>query len=210
MRRSSGFTLIEVMIALVVLALGIVGSLIAVLAAGKELKEGQTRQVRSLLGDASARRFMLASKLPGSALQVAADASLLTTVCPTPCTGLPIGAAPWTLDNTTFATGDLATGQYFRVFKNGEIEQITATTTPAVAAGTPCDAVPRTIYCREFMITRSPAPIVTAKSTWTAAWPPAALAAVPVDANIYTVWIRLVKGGDTPADAIYFTDSFIQ
>ncbi len=209
MRRSSGFTLIEVMIALVVLALGIVGSLIAVLAAGKELKEGQTRQVRSLLGDASARRFMLASKIPNSTF-LTPPPPALTAACPTPCSNLAISAAPWALDTTPIVAGDLSTGAYFRVFKNGEIERIDGSTNPAVVAGTPCSAVPRTIYCRELMVTRSPAPIVTARSVWTAAWPPPASPAVPATSSIYTVWIRIAKGGDTPAEAIYFTDSFVQ
>ncbi len=208
--RVTGFTLIEVMVALVILAVAVVGSMGALIAAGKELKDGQTRQVRGLLGDSSARRWMLASKLPTSPLAVAAALAPLATACPTPCSGLPIGAAPWAVDATPVVAGDLSTGAYFQIFRNGEIQQITASTTPiSVANGTACSAVPTSVYCRETLITRSPAPIVTASSTWNLAWPPAATN-LPAGTSIYTIWIRVMKGGDTAANAIYFTDSFVQ
>ena len=212
-RQGRGFTLIEVMVSLVVLALAIVGSLSAVIATGRELKDGQTRQVRGLLGDASARRFMLAAKGLGSAFQGAAQP---VTLCGGPCNQVPIGMMPWAVDNTTVIPGDLSTGAYFRVFGNGEVTQITPVSVPtAIPATTPCSgAIPPGVYCRETLITKGGPVVVSATGTFTT-WPPSAgggfaLPATVPAMDVFTVWIRLSKKGDQPTDAIYFVDSFIQ
>jgi prepilin-type N-terminal cleavage/methylation domain-containing protein len=212
-KHSAGFTLIEVMISLVVLALAIVGSLSAVIAAGKELRDGQTRQIRGLLGDASAKRWMLASTLPTSTLVTRAALNPIGTACGTACSVHAIGAAPWVVDPTVVIPGDLSTGAYFKVFGNGEVTQITATTTPAVPLNTPCGdpLIPKNVYCREVAFTVGGPPIVSATGSFPT-WPPALPGSwtTPVGSNLYTVWIRLSKKGDTINDAIYFIDSFVQ
>ena len=215
-RHLRGFTLIEVMISLVVLALAIVGSISAVIAAGKELRDGQTRQVRAMLGDSSARRWMLAGKLPGSFMVTTGLANPIAS-CGGACSALAFGTGPWKVDPSVVNNLDLSTGAYFKVFGNGEIQHITASTTPAVPNGTACGAaaIPANVYCREIAITSSPAGsvvIVNATGSFTT-WPPTSTPAgwvVPVGSTAYTVWIRISKKGDALGDAIYFVDSFVQ
>jgi type II secretory pathway pseudopilin PulG len=219
------------MIALTVLAVASLGALGGLIAASQQLKDGETRQVRARLLDASAQRFVLINKYPTSATNWQTGAKDLVTTCTQPCNLMPIGSAgPWVPDPTTPAAvgtingpisgsnlaTDLSVGAYFKVNVDGTLMALTSSTNPSVAAGTTCDAVPVDTYCREILVTTSMSPIVGG-GPWTA-WPPVQI--VPVQngtstvltygSTVYTVWIRVSKKGDTPAQALYYTDTFVK
>jgi prepilin-type N-terminal cleavage/methylation domain-containing protein len=214
-RAAPGFSLIEVAMAMVVLGMVAAGALSAFVAASQQLRSGQTRQSRSLLVDATAQRWVLGSKAAGSTLW--SGASALSTSCSTsPCNMLAIGAAPWAPDptQTTKVAGDLSTGAYFTLNANGSLVQLdnSAGSSPKVPDGTACNAVPDNVYCREVLVTTSNAPLVSAGATpssWSTflSTTPSIL---PAGSTVYTVWVRVSKKGDTPAQAVNFTESFVQ
>lgn len=177
-QRRGGFSLIEVMISLAVMLAGSLGAILGLMAANRELREGQLRQYKMVLADASVQRARLRDKV---ALQNAAVA-----VSPLPSTVTAISAAPWAVDPTPVVAGDLSTGAYFEVFPNGQIRHLTASTTPAVAANTPCNAVPEGVYCRELVLARG-APV-------------AAPGPITAGGQATTVWVRVSRRGE-PADS---------
>ena len=210
-----GFTLIEVAMAMVVLGMVAAGALSAFAAAHQQIRSGQTRQSRSLLVDASAQRWVLGSKAAGSTLWSGATA-LSTSCSAAPCNALPIGASPWAPDPTQSlvvpSTVDLSIGAYFKLNANGELVQLNSSTLPAVPNGTTCDAVPDNVYCREVMVTTSNAPLVSAGAT-PSSWSTflsSTPSILPAGSTVYTVWVRVSKKGDTPAQAVNFTESFVQ
>jgi prepilin-type N-terminal cleavage/methylation domain-containing protein len=220
--KERGFTLVETMIAVSILGIGLIGSLIALVAASQQLKDGQTRQYRSELVDAALQRFEVANKYVNatgifSAASPFATATALTTACPgaISCNQLPIGGWGAGYDPTQLLAPpppplvDLSIGAYFIVREDGEMQQLTATTVPAMVAPLPCGSagIPVGVYCREVLVTSAAngGAIVTAGAPWTGAWPPPVT--VP-NASIYTVWVRVSKQGDTLNQAVYATTSF--
>jgi prepilin-type N-terminal cleavage/methylation domain-containing protein len=209
-RPASGFTLIETLIALTVLAIASVGALAAIGASQRQIKDGQTRQYREVLLDATAQRWEVASKLGASAIFNGNGQNLtpkaIGTACPggTPCNQMAIGT--WDVDpttpifdpNTNFA--DLSTGAYYMVNSNGTLVQLTAITSPAVPAGTLCGSgvLPANSYCREVLVTAAcsppfpcagatPTPIVTATpgAPWTV-WPPPPMSGTATPLPMFT------------------------
>jgi type II secretory pathway pseudopilin PulG len=221
-RASSGFTLVETMVAGAILGVALIGSLAALMAAGQQLKDGQVRQYRSELVDAALQRFEVANKYVGSngifsAASPFATATLLTAACPgaTPCNQLPIGSLGVGYDPTQLLAPpppplvDLSIGAYFIVREDGEMQQLTATTVPAIVGTPTCGSVtiPVGVYCREVLVTSSTTAgaIVTSGAPWTAAWPPPQTIQ---SQSMYTVWVRVSKQGDNLNQAVYATTSF--
>lgn len=184
--RASGFTLLEVMIALVILALALTGSIAGLVHASTELREGELLQSKKALLDASMQRLLLADK--ASAVVARAVARPATTP-----TSLGLGAAPWAVDASAPVAGDLGTGAYFQVLPTGEVSHM-----PGVPAGTACGAaeLPAGTYCREVLVTEGA---------------PHALSAgqLPAGARAYTVWLRLSRKGEPASRAVALTEVVI-
>ncbi|WP_375756783.1 type II secretion system protein [Corallococcus exercitus] len=190
-RRGSG--LLEVLISMSVLALAAVGAVMGMVAATRDVKDGQVLQGRRMLLEARTQRLWLASKL-----ELANQAVARPSTYPPE---LALGATPWQLDPSTPQAGDVGTGAYFRVLPTGQVA-------PAldVPNGTPCsvstpDAVlPRDVYCREILVTKGlPKDL-----------PPAAQAMVPAGALPFTFWTRAYRKGDSLERAIVHSEVFVQ
>lgn len=183
-----GFTLMEVLIALVVMLLGASGALLALLTASHDLREGQLRLYKTVLVDASLERARLQDK----AGLVASAVSAATL----PSDATAISASPWGLDPTTRVDGDLSTGAYFSVLPNGTIAQLSASSTPAVPASTACSAVPVGVYCREVVTTRG-APV-------------ASPGAIATGASVATIWVRVSRRGEPSSLAAVGREVIVQ
>lgn len=96
-----GFTLLEVMIALVILLLASLGVAAGLLAASRDLRAGQLTQYRALLADARVQRVRLADK-----------AALIASAS---------GTLAWVPDPLPAVAGDLGTGECYYIQPNGEI-----------------------------------------------------------------------------------------
>src|SRR5258708_18545865 len=120
---TAGFTLLETMIALAILAIALMGTLGGFITVDTQLKDAQLRQGKMVLLDAKVQRVLLTNKAE--------------------LTGIP---AAWTPDPTQSIVNanntptprpvpdpdiDLSVGAYFSVLPNGEITQIN------LPAGTP-------------------------------------------------------------------------
>src|SRR5262249_4633930 len=156
-------TLLEVMIALAILATAGLGTLAGLTAAGRDLREGELNQGKMLLLDAKMERLLLQSKVTLAATPGG------TAGYPAPTRASPLyppnkafGAAPWQLDippTVPYQPDDLSNGAYFTVSPNGQIvklppfaQAINGVNYPA-APVTPCGTVLSlpgisTLYCR--------------------------------------------------------------
>ncbi|RKH59502.1 type IV pilus modification PilV family protein [Corallococcus aberystwythensis] len=190
-RRGSG--LLEVLIAMCVLALAAVGAVMGMVAATRDVKDGQVLQGRRMLLEARVQRLWLASKLELANQAVARPALFPPDVA--------LATAPWQLDPSEPLAADIGTGAYFRVRPTGQVE-------PAldVPAGTPCTpaipdtVLPRDVYCREILVTQGlPKDL-----------PPAAQALVPAGALPFTFWTRAYRKGDSLERAIVHSEVFVQ
>jgi hypothetical protein len=190
-RRGSG--ILEVLVSMGILALAAVGAVLGMVAATRDVKDGQVLQGRRMLLEARVQRLWLASKMDLASQAVTAPALYPAQ--------LALGAAPWQLDPSAPVTGDLGTGAYFRVRPTGQVE-------PAldVPAGTPCDpgisdsVLPRDVYCREVLVTKGlPRDL-----------PPASQAMVPAGALPFTFWTRAYRKGDSLERAVVHSEVFVQ
>jgi prepilin-type N-terminal cleavage/methylation domain-containing protein len=174
-----GFTLIETIVALAVMAVAALGALAAVNFSVTELSKGQLRLYTAAIADAALQRMMAVAKT-----------GLPTDAFPTPePKRIGIGARPWSPDTST-AVGDLSAGAYFRVVTG----QNAATISPAtdVPANTTCDAVPKGVICREILVTRG---MPFGDCTGNACG-----GIIPAGANPITFWVRVSRKGDNPND----------
>lgn len=187
-QQPRGFTLIEVIVALTITLMVSASVLLALLAASRELREGQLRQYKSVLVDASTQRVRLSDKATLISNAVAAGTL--------PSTVSAISTAPWTLDPTAVVAGDLSTGAYFSVLANGQISQLGPATVPPVPANTACSAVPDGVYCRE---------VVAMKGA-----PVAAPGAILAGAPVATVWIRVSRKGEPASMAVSTQEVVLQ
>jgi len=170
-RREVGLSLIEVLISMALLAVAISGALAGLVAAGHELADAHLRQNKTMLLDVKLHRMRLWDK-----------SLLAAQALPRPTTRpdqLPLGSPPWSVDTSQALGNDWSTGAYFKLSGAGQIERATS-----VPAGTPCNLVPRGIYCREVTILRG-LPV-----------DPAVPGLIPQNAQAYTYWVRLSRGGD--------------
>lgn len=171
---AAGFTLIEVMIALAVLAIGIVGGLAGIISAAEAIRDGQRRQHKMALLDARGQQFLLMDKT-----------NIDTSAVNPPSTAanrLALGAAPWALDVAN--PGDVSSSPWFKIAGDG-----TVTAVPLTGSPTACGTQPSGVYCRESFLMRG------APATLNAA-------TIPAGATAYTLWTRISRTGDTVDTAI--------
>ena len=122
-----GFTLLETVVALAVLAVALVGALAAINHSNLELQQGQLRLYKGVLADDAIQSFRLAPKWSIQAIALPS----------TPPDQLAIGAEPWRPDPG---------GAYFTV--------LTDEAKAASVSGSPtCDKVDKGIVCREVLWT---------------------------------------------------------
>lgn len=185
-QKQRGFTLLEAIVALGILAIAILGSFAGVVYASRDLREGQLRQYKMILVDATAQRSLLGDKSSWSLLAVAPG---------TPPNALPIGAAPWTVDPSPISggdgvdagIGDVGTGAYFTILPNGTMTRVTP------KSPVPCDdpSLPDGTFCRELMLTTGL---------------PSVDGGIPIPGSQQvTQWIRVSRKGDPPAMAVLNT-----
>ncbi|WP_338869839.1 type II secretion system protein [Myxococcus stipitatus] len=184
-----GATLIEVLIAMTVLALASVGAVGGMVFASRDVHDGQLLQVKRLLLEASTQRLWLASKGPLLNEAVDRPSTFPTDLAP--------GAAPWKVDPSPAVAGDPSSGAYFKLSASGLVEPLTG-----IAAGTACNhaSLPEGTYCREMLVTKG-----LPKDP-----PTAASALLPPGSRPVTVWTRVVRKGDTAERAQAHNEVFVQ
>jgi type II secretory pathway pseudopilin PulG len=197
MRRSvrskiGGFTMIEAMVAMTVLAVGLLGNFMALVQASKLSREGQLRQYKTMLVDTKMQRLLLADKirLPTmvGGLQTISDTLYPPSVA--------IGGAPWVIDPSTPDSavpgpGDLGKGAVFSLSPNGDVHPLTGTFTSCADP-----AIPAGAYCREVLL-HNRLPLATAGNATVQANLDAA------GAQSSTLWIRISRKGDSFGFAVF-------
>ncbi|MCP3163006.1 type IV pilus modification PilV family protein [Myxococcus qinghaiensis] len=184
-----GSSLIEVLIAMVVLALAATGAVGGMVFASRDVHDGQLLQVKRLLLEASTQRLWLAAKGPLLAQAVPRPTQPPTTLAP--------GAAPWRSDPTVPVPGDPSSGAYFKLSATGQVEPLAG-----IPTGTACNdaALPEGTYCREVLVTTGLPLEVPASAT----------ALLPAGSRPVTVWTRVVRKGDTADRAQFHNEVFVQ
>ncbi|MBL8912312.1 MAG: prepilin-type N-terminal cleavage/methylation domain-containing protein [Archangium sp.] len=140
-KSTRGMTILEVMMAMVVLAIALTASLAAMQQGNVELRLGQTRQQKLMLAQAVLERERLIDKdvffTPATAYPAQPTSDL---------SALAVSVAPWVVDPVAASAdpNDLSTGAYFNITADGLITRATG-----IAANTPCNAVPVGTICRE-------------------------------------------------------------
>lgn len=185
-----GFTLIEAMIAMTVLAIGLLGTFMGLVHAATVAREGQLRQFKSTLIDAKFQRLALADKS-----QLANMVGGVQTIAVTDLPPSGIGAAPWVIDPSVpdpspNMPGDLGTGAVFRVLPDGEISPLTGPFTSCVDAAIPVGA-----YCRELLL-HSKLPLSTSNNLQVQGRLDTA------GAQSFTLWIRISRKGESQGLAV--------
>jgi prepilin-type N-terminal cleavage/methylation domain-containing protein len=168
-----GFSIIETMVAMVVLAISLLGTLGALNRGATESRLGQTRQMKMMLADAALQRIKLQDKntfFAGLPAQPTVNLSSLA-----------VGASPWVQDPTSNGDPlDFSVGAYFNIQPDGTLVKLN------IAGNPPCtDAlvVVGTI-CRE-VYTHLGAPYNATNATLGAA--------LPTGARIATAWVRVSR-----------------
>src|SRR5258708_36994464 len=131
MRRSvcakvGGFTMIEAMVAMTILAVGLLGNFMALVQASSLSREGQLRQYKTMLVDTKMQRLLLPdkSRLP---TMVGGLQPISNTLYPP---SVAIGGAPWVIDpsspdSAVPGPGDLGRGPIFTLSPSGDRQPIT-------------------------------------------------------------------------------------
>jgi prepilin-type N-terminal cleavage/methylation domain-containing protein len=192
-----GFTLIEAMIAMTILATALLGTFIGLVEAARVAREGQLRQYKTELIDAKIQRLLLADKtlLPG---MVGGLQTVSNTLVPS---SVAVGAAPWVIDpsapdSTAIPSngpmpGDLGVGAVFRVLPDGEIRPLAGTFTSCADSTIPAGA-----YCREVLLQNKLVLPGSARNTQMQAQIDA------VNARTTTLWIRISRKGEAANFAV--------
>jgi len=186
-----GFTLIEAMIAMTVLAIGLLGTFMGLVHAATVAREGQLRQFKTALIDAKIQRLMLADKsqLPNmvGGVQTVPDGVLPPS--------LGIAVAPWVIDPSpgdfsVSLPGDLGVGAVFRVLPDGEIR-------PVAGAFASCtdSTIPDGAYCRELLLQGSlPLPTTVNAQVQNSI--------NATGARSFTLWVRTFRKGESLSLAV--------
>jgi prepilin-type N-terminal cleavage/methylation domain-containing protein len=181
-----GVSILEVMMAMVVLAIALVGSLAALQRGLTESRLGQNRQQKVMLADAALQRQRLMDKTTFFTSTIEPDSSLrfvgsVFNARPgTDITAQPVGTGVWIVDPTTSGDpNDLSQGAYFNVLPDGTITRATG-----IAPGTKCNVVPIGTVCRE-MYTHQGLPF--------GATDVMAAGRLPAGTNVATTWVRITR-----------------
>lgn len=176
-----GMSILEVMMAMVVLAIALTASLAAMQQGNVELRLGQTRQQKLMLAQAVLERERLIDKdvffTPATPIPAQPTSDI---------TALAISAAPWVVDPVAASAdpNDLSTGAYFNITADGMITRATG-----IAANTPCNAVPIGTICREtYTHLGLPYTSVGANAAWNG--PSGTLTA---GSRVATTWVRVTR-----------------
>jgi len=195
--RPRGFTLIEAVIAMAILAFALLGTLSGLIEAARIAREGQFRQYKTALVEAKMQRLLLADKgvLPSlvGGLQTVTPLLRVQT--------LAIAGGPWLIDpslpdpssipiNGTLP-GDLGTGSVFRVLPNGEIRPIPGTFLSCADPAIPVGAYCREVLLHDRLMLPSSGPNTLVQSNLDA-----------VNARSATLWIRVSRIGEPPSLAV--------
>ena len=182
--KARGFTLVETIVALGILAIAMIGAFAGVVYSSHDLREGQLRQHKMALADATAQRSMLSDK---------GGWGLLAVAPATPPPQMFIGALPWTVDPSPFVggpdggIGDISAGAYFNIYPDGTIKPLDIN--PRVACND--SSLPEGSYCREVLLTQG--------------LPNLDGGTPPVGSQQVTQWIRVSRKGDLPGMAVVQT-----
>lgn len=210
-RRAGGFTLIEAMIAMVVLLVALVGALAGLISASQEFRAGQIRQGEMQLVEAKSQRMMLMDHTTGPA---GWPSSLQWTSAPQtstwagtagPETMMP-GTGAWVVDpdppvcpgcsaaGGTDGVLDLSVGAYFKIIPDGTIVP-DLTVTP----GVPCNSssIPPTTFCREMVVGNGFEPSFGNYATQ--------FNGLPTTHTVYTIWVRVTRNGAQVAGGDLFS-----
>ncbi len=196
-RRPGGFTLIEAIIAMGILAIALLGTLSGLIEATRIAREGQFRQYKTALVEAKLQRLLLADKstLPNMVGGLQTIPPLLRPH------DLAIGTAPWLIDpsppdpSSIPATGpmpgDLGTGSVFRVLPNGEIRPIAGIFLSCADPAIPVGAFCREVLLHDRLALSTSAPNTQVQSNLDA-----------VNARSSTLWIRVSRRGEASTLAV--------
>lgn len=195
MSKSLGFTLIEVTVALVVLAIAALGALSAIMASSKTLKEGQLRQFAVALAEAHGQKWTLADKglvaskavsWPGTSPDQL-PLSDTTTWKLDPTTPLQVTSSPPTYQDA------VGVGAFFKVDTLGSIAPVWPV--PSYSTSDTCQtvSVPVGTFCRQ---------VAVVKGLPSGAAPPSGTA--------YTVWTRVWRVGQSAGSAVTHREVIVQ
>ncbi|MFT3711744.1 MAG: prepilin-type N-terminal cleavage/methylation domain-containing protein [Archangium sp.] len=180
-----GVSILEVMMAMVVLAIALVGSLAALQRGLTESRLGQNRQQKVMLADATLQRQRLMDKTTFFNSTIEPDSSTrfagpgFNARPGLDITTQAVGTGVWVVDPTTSADpNDLSQGAYFNVLPDGTI------TRAAVTPGTKCNLVPINTVCRE-MYTHQGLPF--------GATDVMGAGRLPAGTNVATTWVRITR-----------------
>ena len=234
MTRSRGFTLIEVLIAMAILAIGMLGVFAAYNATAQTLRDGQLSQYRMVLLDASLERLALQNKT--ALFQTPLFAAAAALPVPTP-DQIAVGAAPWVIDPSLPDQSDscgsangsgcvntyIGTGALFEVLSNGDIipcfapgvpsQCLSGTYAPAALPASCADAtIPGGIYCREVAVTTAMENSKTyVQDSAGTQYPQTGNFVVPpVGSKSYTLWVRIHRVGTSSNLDSLVSQVFIQ
>ena len=175
-----GFSILETMIAMVVLAISLLGTIGALNRGATESRLGQTRQMKMMLADAALQGIKLQDKnafFNGLPAQPTVNLSSLA-----------VGAAPWVLGPADSGDAlDFSTGSYFNIQPDGTLVKLTALA--GSGACTPTNnLIPDGTICRE-VFTHLGAPYNATFTTFSGA--------LPTGSRIATAWVRITRKGSS-------------
>lgn len=208
--RQQGFTLLETMIALVVLAVAALGALAGMMTASKELSASQARQYKTSLAEAHAQAYLfLANKQPllASAVTVTPPSPEPDQIAVGPEATPPSPSLPWQLDPTTpqevapattppTFVDPMSAGAFFKVDALGHIVPIDTNVDSNVSAWTAsrnCLSAPVGTFCREIAVTTGVEDTTVAPS-----------------GTAYTLWTRVTRVGDPPGSEVVHREVIVQ
>ena len=188
--RSPGFTLLETLIALAVLAVALVGTLAGFITVDTQLKDAQLRQGKMVLLDAKVQRVLLTNKAELNSIPAAWTPDPTQTIVNANNTPTPRPVPDPDMD--------LSVGAYFILLPSGEITQLN------LPAGSACSSslLPAGAYCREVMVT--PGMPNGGALPSGGAWPALNGVVAP-----QTYWIRVYRKGN-PNQAVVYEQVLMQ
>jgi prepilin-type N-terminal cleavage/methylation domain-containing protein len=202
-----GFTLIEAMIAIVVLLIGLAGALAALISAREQVRQGALRQAEMRLVNSKVQRLLIANRAVAGILPAAAAVA-------SPPEQVGFGTAPWVVDASAPLGNDLGTEAFFTIDGEGTLTNVTC-----VAAGTPAGCIDATtkncastglplgVYCRELRGGNDLPPQVAAPAQSNSSLK-ANLGASSAIAS--TLWIRVTRVGGRLQDAVTYREVLVQ